>query len=352
MLVRCALTLPLALTLTGCFGPMGSAAQTIATTDATASTSTVSSTSTSSTDTGTTGPGSTGTVPTTGAPDPTGPIGSTGSTGSTGTTGTTGTTGSTEPETTSATTSTDTMDATTATTVPPMPVCGNMIKEEGEACDDLIGNGDDLPCTSTCELAVCGDGLHCRSCTPVEECDNGDAEPNDGCTADCRVDGRLIFATATFHPGDIGTVAADQVCTDIGVTYFAPERTFIAWLSTSDTPILTRLGGGPLPYRLPGLEIVFDNTASLVLGLIEHAVDQEPLGTTIAGPVNCGDFGALAWTGSDYDGSTADLHCMDWTSTMGLGEAGNVKVKGTQWTYSCIPKCSSALRLYCIENTK
>ncbi len=54
----------------------------------------------------------------------------------------------------------------------------------GEACD-LGGdqNSDSGACTSTCQLATCGDGL---THAGVEECDNGDRGDNvDGCDSNC-----------------------------------------------------------------------------------------------------------------------------------------------------------------------
>jgi len=41
---------------------------------------------------------------------------------------------------------------------PPVPVCGNGVVEDGEACDD--GNDDDTDaCLTTCVAARCGDGI-------------------------------------------------------------------------------------------------------------------------------------------------------------------------------------------------
>jgi hypothetical protein len=321
---RCALTLALA--LTGCFRPSGIAATTEAT-DA----STTTAVSTSVADASTTDPGSTGPTPTTGAPE---------------LTGSTGTTGS---DSTGSTTSTDVTDATsTGTTMQVMPVCGNMMKEDGEECDDPDGNDDSKPCTLECKLAVCGDARHCRSCTPLEECDNGDTEPNDGCTNDCKVDGRLIFATSTFHLGSIGLAQADQECMKTGAIYF-PDRTFIAWLSTTNTPIADRLNAGSLPYRLPGLQLVFDDTDQLLQGIIKHPVDQEAAGTAIEGPDSC-EAGPLVWTGTSADGKLVTPNCNDWTSTDGQGLAGIAKSQGSQWTNSCVTDCNKGRRLYCIQN--
>lgn len=51
------------------------------------------------------------------------------------------------------------------------PSCGNGFVEEGEACDDGPGNGDDQACTASCQAAACGDG-HVQM-SNQEDCDEG-----------------------------------------------------------------------------------------------------------------------------------------------------------------------------------
>jgi cysteine-rich repeat protein len=59
--------------------------------------------------------------------------------------------------------------------------CGNGVLDPGEECDD--GNVDPNDgCTSSCTL--CGNGI----VTPPEQCDDGNNAGGDGCTADCRID--------------------------------------------------------------------------------------------------------------------------------------------------------------------
>ncbi len=61
-------------------------------------------------------------------------------------------------------------------------VCGNGLKEPGEACDD--GNKVDTDaCTNKCEAADCGDGI---VQTDVEECDDGNEVDTDACTNKCE----------------------------------------------------------------------------------------------------------------------------------------------------------------------
>lgn len=63
-----------------------------------------------------------------------------------------------------------------------LPRCGDAVLDEGEQCDD--GNQDDTDtCSSSCQPAVCGDGL---TQTGVEECDDGNQTNTDACTNICK----------------------------------------------------------------------------------------------------------------------------------------------------------------------
>jgi cysteine-rich repeat protein len=66
--------------------------------------------------------------------------------------------------------------------LPPCTPCGNMVIENGEECDD--GNNDSCDgCSATCKTeGTCGDG----DLDPVcEECDDGNNIDGDGCSASC-----------------------------------------------------------------------------------------------------------------------------------------------------------------------
>ena len=55
------------------------------------------------------------------------------------------------------------------------------------ATDSPGGNQDDGPCTSRCQINVCGDGLvRDFGPLPVEQCEDGNTWNGDGC-AECRV---------------------------------------------------------------------------------------------------------------------------------------------------------------------
>ena len=62
--------------------------------------------------------------------------------------------------------------------------CGNGMLDAKEPCDD--GNADESDaCTSSCEQAVCGDGLLWAT---HEECDDHNQQSGDGCSASCKAE--------------------------------------------------------------------------------------------------------------------------------------------------------------------
>lgn len=82
--------------------------------------------------------------------------------------------------------------------------CGDGIVNVGESCDEGSQNADDGSCTSTCELAYCGDGLVQAG---VEACDDGDANAdNAACTSSCEVatcgDGLVLEGTEACDDGN------------------------------------------------------------------------------------------------------------------------------------------------------
>jgi len=68
----------------------------------------------------------------------------------------------------------------------PVPVvCGNGIRQTGEACDD--GNrtaGDGCSATCTIEISSCGNGI----LQTGEACDDGNRTAGDGCSASCQIE--------------------------------------------------------------------------------------------------------------------------------------------------------------------
>jgi MYXO-CTERM domain-containing protein len=65
------------------------------------------------------------------------------------------------------------------------PICGDSILQAAEECDD--GNAQDLDgCSASCVAEICGDGLVNDS--PHETCDDGNLTSGDGCSSTCQLE--------------------------------------------------------------------------------------------------------------------------------------------------------------------
>ncbi len=132
----------------------------------------------------------------------------------------------------------------TTENMPPMPFCGDGVVDPDETCDDGDANADDAACSSTCQLATCGDGLllagveacddglenaddaACTSAcvvakcgdglvqTGVEDCDDANADDTDACLATCVA---AKCGDGIIGPGeacDDGNMVDDDTCTN------------------------------------------------------------------------------------------------------------------------------------------
>ena len=93
--------------------------------------------------------------------------------------------------------------------------CGDGAVDPGEGCDD----GNDNPyddCTTSCEVARCGDGILWDSGAGTETCDNGegnsDIEP-DACRSDCRLPRCGDGVIDSGEDCDAGATSSDHCCT-------------------------------------------------------------------------------------------------------------------------------------------
>jgi cysteine-rich repeat protein len=88
----------------------------------------------------------------------------------------------------------------------PTSVCGNLVVEGDEACDDGLENNDDKAdaCRMDCTLPTCGDGV----ADTGEDCDDGNLVDSDACTSACTsgpgfakpAPGQVIFTELMINP--------------------------------------------------------------------------------------------------------------------------------------------------------
>lgn len=223
-------------------------------------------------------------------------------------------------------------------------VCGDgLLHAEVEECDDGLENSDDGVCTQDCKLNVCGDGKRLEGveecddpdkgegygqctweCTwgphcgdgilqpEYEECDGGDAPDPAKCSAECTILSRVIFVSSELYTGDLGG------------------------LSGANTKCQVLAAAAKLPHPETFRAWLSSDNASPSMwidGLNPALRYQTPSGATIAEswaaltsgmlkqPINqnekmetIGD-GQLTsvWTGTAADGSSKAPNCAGWT---------------------------------------
>lgn len=95
----------------------------------------------------------------------------------------------------------------------PNAICGNGIKETGEACDDGNTNDNDS-CRSDCVSSTCGDGT--VQAESGEECDDGDSVDDNACSNSCTANSEYC-GNGTVDDGedcDDGNTVTDDECTN------------------------------------------------------------------------------------------------------------------------------------------
>jgi cysteine-rich repeat protein len=112
-------------------------------------------------------------------------------------------------------------DTHSCTSTCQVAVCGDDLVEDGvEQCDDGPDNGDDKDCTSECRISFCGDGLVDSALgAHHEQCDNGQANTDDPvcpyntscdrCSLSCTV---LVTIVPTCGDGTVN--GPQEICDD------------------------------------------------------------------------------------------------------------------------------------------
>jgi hypothetical protein len=157
---------------------------------------------------------------------------------------------------------------------------------------------------------------------------------------DAGVESFVVFATSSTHNGDLGGLAAaDELCTDLAGSA-GLEGEFKAWLSAPGQPAADRLSHADAPYVRTDGRRVADNWDDLVDGKLAARIDRDEDGGQVSGDV---------WTGTRANGQVADSTCGGFETTGDVGICGSTGATGAGWTDNIQPFCSSALRLYCLQ---
>ncbi len=189
---------------------------------------------------------------------------------------------------------------------------------------------------------VCGDGV----VEGDEACDDGNANPDDGCK-ECTKDS-IVFITSEAYQGFKlgGLYGADQRCRSLaakaGLLRF---ETFRAWLSLPAMAATDRLLHSPGRYKLVNGLVIAQDWASLASGKLQNTITVDEKSQTQDSRV---------WTGTLADGQPAlgSEFCSDWDDDSGFvfyGGSGRSLAADSAWSFYEHGECGSEYRLYCVE---
>lgn len=175
---------------------------------------------------------------------------------------------------------------------------------------------------------------------------DADAAPPIGCQGATSCE-RVVFVTSLSYQGDLGGVAgADAKCqatADQAGLASIKGRTFVAWVSTTQTSPALRFAQGTRAYVGATGMLIAADWQDLTNGGLAGGIDLDENG------VKRGDG---AWTGTKSAGATfAGDSCLDWTAKEFLagGARGNVGGSGAGWSSGATDPCGLFHRLYCFE---
>jgi hypothetical protein len=156
---------------------------------------------------------------------------------------------------------------------------------------------------------------------------------------------KRVFATSTLQNGcnDIaGLAGGDAKCAALAAAA-GLSGTFKAWLSDSATSAAARLTHSSAPYSLVDGTQIAANWNDLTDGVLDHAIDEDELGTQVT------NAEATVYTGTTSNGASAVDNCGGWLDCRSLGLNGGAILTDHSWTDAEINICYSLARLYCFE---
>jgi cysteine-rich repeat protein len=276
----------------------------------------------------------------------------------TGTTGTTGTTTATGLTTSSGTTATPTTSSGTTAEVTPttstsVGTLTGLLTDtlttteltegtltEGTVTDTTLTS---LSTTTTGAIPVCGDDI----VDPNEECDDGNTNDNDGCSAICKFDleVRYVFVTSAAYLGQEvgGLVGGDAKCNELAsFSDIVAGRHFVAWLSTELKEAKARLSAGSVPYARTDNVMVAPDNDGLLDGTLDAPIDHDEHGLPAVGSQQ-------VWTGTMPDGTAVGEDCNGWGFSGIGGWTGLWTATDATWSSNVSVSCLQLRHLYCIE---
>jgi cysteine-rich repeat protein len=259
-------------------------------------------------------------------------------------TGTTTSSGSSED-----TTSSSASDETTVAGSETMGASTGTSTSTTDATDTTDATGTTQSSTGE-PVATCGNGA-LEAFGPVpEECDDGNLDPDDGCSDTCALDRRVFVTSVTYKAGELQSLyLADALCANRADDQGWPDVIkYRAWLSDSTTDARDRFKQGRGRLVLVNGLVLAASWSALLAGELEHPFEVTEKSETYHGPV---------WTGTRPDGTAVPgaEHCGDWSTNSFLktGHYGYSDRTTPEWTLSKDDDnpigCPADLALYCLQ---
>ncbi len=159
-----------------------------------------------------------------------------------------------------------------------------------------------------------------------------------------------MFATSSTYNGNLGGLTgADGLCAAAAKNSGLPG-TYVAWLATTTTTALSRLGsarGWLLTNGAPFADTI--GVSGGKTGIRNGQIFSGPTFDEFGDNSSASQL-ATAWTGANEDGSlVSGNNCSDWTSSTSAtnGLNGTQSYGSGQWTNQFVQNCASSSSIYC-----
>lgn len=158
----------------------------------------------------------------------------------------------------------------------------------------------------------------------------------------------LVFVSSTSFQANLGSATAyDAQCNMLASAAGlnnAVGNEFIAWVSTSNSSPILRLGAARGFVRPDGVPIADTVNALLNNDALLNPIRVDEYGNDV------GDKFVI--TGTSFDGTVSPSTCVNWTNTAGSFSAGRTTGGPGYWTQLNFVSCSqSSLHIYCFQKT-
>ncbi len=251
-----------------------------------------------------------------------------------------------------------TTDASAGTTLPPDTDPGDteVVADTSTSGDSATSaeattGADETTDETTADPGpVCGNGVLEPFGDEPEECDDGNLNPDDGCSDTCALDRRVFVTNKRYQGWELESpYIANAFCAKRAQEQgFAEPLTYRAWLSDSQTDARDQFVRGRGRLVMVDGVVFAQSWPALLAGDIDH-----PLEVTESGDIYHGGV----WTGTMPDGRAVpgSQHCDDWAtkSVLTTGHYGYSNQLTAEWTLALDSdqpaQCPADFSIYCFQ---